>query len=81
MSFSRSPPSTSWRTSCVPPGSTFDFHRYLAHHAFANETAVGPHRIPATQYDPVWSQQAWDRTFRFLGQLARVILRKRISAG
>lgn len=48
-------------------GVTFDFHRYLAHHAFANETAVGPQRIPATQYDPVWSQQAWDRTFRFLG--------------
>ncbi len=49
-------------------GVAFDFHRYLAHHAFGNETAVGPHRIPATQYDPVWSQQAWDRTFRFLGR-------------
>jgi carboxymethylenebutenolidase len=48
-------------------GVAFDFHRYLAHHAFANETAVGPRRIPATQYDPVWSQQAWDRTFRFFG--------------
>src|ERR1700677_4410628 len=47
---------------------TYDFHRYLAHHAFANETAVGPHRIPQTQYDAVWSQQAWDRTFRFLGR-------------
>jgi carboxymethylenebutenolidase len=46
----------------------FDFHRYLAHHAFANETAVGPGRIPATQYDPVWSQQAWDRTFNFFGR-------------
>ncbi len=46
----------------------FDFHRYLAHHAFANETAVGPHRIPITQYDAVWSQQAWDRTFRFFGR-------------
>jgi carboxymethylenebutenolidase len=46
---------------------SFEFHRYLAHHAFANETAVGPGRIPATQYDPVWSQQAWDRTFRFFG--------------
>jgi len=46
----------------------FDFHRYLAHHAFANETAVGPRRIPATQYDAVWSQQAWDRTFRFFGR-------------
>ena len=45
----------------------YDFHRYLARHAFANETAVGPHRIPQTQYDAVWSQQAWDRAFRFLG--------------
>jgi len=46
----------------------YDFHRYLAHHAFANETAVGPHRIPQTQYDAIWAQQAWDRTFRFLGR-------------
>jgi len=46
----------------------FEFHRYLAHHAFANETAVGPQRIPQTQFDPVWSQQAWDRTFRFFGR-------------
>jgi carboxymethylenebutenolidase len=47
---------------------SFEFHRYLAHHAFANETAVGPHRIPQTQFDPVWSQQALDRTFRFFGR-------------
>jgi carboxymethylenebutenolidase len=46
----------------------YDFHRYLAHHAFANETAIGPHRIAQTQYDAVWSQQAWDRTLRFLGR-------------
>ena len=39
--------------------------------AFANETAVGPGRIPATQYDPVWSQQAWDRTFSFFGRWLR----------
>jgi carboxymethylenebutenolidase len=45
----------------------FEFHRYLARHGFANETAVGPGRIPATQYDAAWAQQAWDRTFRFLG--------------
>jgi carboxymethylenebutenolidase len=45
----------------------FDFHRYLARHAFANETAVGPGRLPATQYDPVWAQRAWDRTFSFFG--------------
>jgi len=47
---------------------SYDFHRYLAHHAFANETAVGAQRIPQTQYDAVWSQQAWDRTFRFFGR-------------
>jgi carboxymethylenebutenolidase len=44
------------------------FHRYLAHHAFANETAVGPGRISRTQFDPVWAQQAWDRTLTFLGR-------------
>jgi len=49
-------------------GVTTDFHRYLAHHAFANETAVGAGRIPATQFDPVWAQQAWDRTLRFFGR-------------
>jgi len=46
----------------------FEFHRYLAHHAFANETAVGLGRIPATQFDAVWAQQAWDRTLRFFGR-------------
>ncbi len=49
-------------------GVAFDFHRYLAHHAFANETAVGPGRIPATQYDSAWAQQAWDRSLRFFGR-------------
>jgi carboxymethylenebutenolidase len=49
----------------------FDFHRYLARHAFANETALGPRRLPATQFDPVWSQQAWDRTFTFFGRWLR----------
>jgi carboxymethylenebutenolidase len=49
-------------------GVHYEFHRYLAHHAFANETAVGPGRIAATQYDPVWAQQAWDRTQRFFGK-------------
>jgi carboxymethylenebutenolidase len=49
-------------------GSAFEFHRYLAYHAFANETAVGPGRLPATQYDPVWAQQAWDRSLRFFGR-------------
>ena len=49
-------------------GVTFDFHRYLAHHAFGNEQAVGPGRIAETHYDPVWAQQAWDRTLTFLAR-------------
>ena len=49
-------------------GVNFEFHRYLAHHAFANETAVGPGRISFTQYDPAWARTAWDRTLRFFGR-------------
>ncbi|MFM2068111.1 MAG: hypothetical protein RLZZ584_3020 [Pseudomonadota bacterium] len=49
-------------------GVAIDGHRYLARHGFANETAVGPNRLPATQYDPAWAQQAWDRTLRFFGR-------------
>lgn len=49
-------------------GVSTEFHRYLAHHAFANEEAVGPGRIAATQYDPVWAAHAWDRTLTFLGR-------------
>ena len=52
----------------VDAGVDVDFHRYLAHHAFANETAVGPNRIGITQYDPVWAQQAWDRALTFFGR-------------
>lgn len=49
-------------------GVAYTGHRYLAYHAFANETAVGPHRIAMTQYDAAWAQIAWDRTLRFFGQ-------------
>jgi carboxymethylenebutenolidase len=49
-------------------GVNASFHRYLAHHGFANENAVGPGRISRTQFDPVWSQMAWDRTLTFLGR-------------
>lgn len=49
-------------------GVAIEFHRYLARHGFANETAVGPGRIPQTQFDPAWAQQAWDRTLRFFGR-------------
>lgn len=48
-------------------GVAFEFYRYLAQHGFANETAVGVHRLPITQYDAAWSQIAWDRTFSFFG--------------
>ena len=47
---------------------TYEGQRYLAQHAFANETAVGPHRLPITQYDAAWAQIAWDRTLRFFGR-------------
>ncbi len=49
-------------------GVAYSGHRYLAHHAFANETAQGPQRIAVTQYDPAWAQVAWDRTLRFFGR-------------
>jgi len=49
----------------------FEFHRYLARHGFANETALGPRRLPGTQFDPVWAQQAWDRTFTFFARWLR----------
>lgn len=49
-------------------GTTYTGHRYLAQHAFANETAQGRNRIAITQYDAAWAQLAWDRSFAFLGQ-------------
>lgn len=55
-------------TTLIDAGVRAEFHRYLAYHAFANETAVGPGRIAGTQYDPVWSEQAWDRTLTFFGR-------------
>ena len=49
-------------------GVRYEGHRYLAHHAFANEEAQGPGRIAGTQYDAAWAQQAWDRAMRFFGR-------------
>ena len=49
-------------------GVAYEGYRYLAQHGFANETAMGPRRLPITQYDPAWAQIAWDRTFRFFGK-------------
>lgn len=49
-------------------GVKYEGHRYLAYHAFANETAHGRNRIAMTQYDARWAELAWDRTMRFFGQ-------------
>ena len=49
-------------------GVRYDGHRYLAQHAFANETAQGPKRLPITQFDAAWAQIAWDRSFAFFGR-------------
>lgn len=49
-------------------GVRYEGHRYLAFHAFANETAQGPGRIPLTQYDAHWAMVAFDRTMRFFGR-------------
>ncbi|MEQ1805512.1 MAG: dienelactone hydrolase family protein [Burkholderiaceae bacterium] len=49
-------------------GAAYTGQRYLAQHGFANEDAVGPRRLPITQYDAAWAQIAWDRTFSFFGK-------------
>jgi carboxymethylenebutenolidase len=49
-------------------GVAYTGQRYLAQHGFANETALGPKRLPITQYDAAWAQIAWDRTFSFFGK-------------
>ena len=47
----------------------FEFHRYDALHAFANETQVGEGRLlPALEYDAPKAQQAWQRTLAFFGR-------------
>jgi carboxymethylenebutenolidase len=47
----------------------FEFHRYRALHAFANETQTPGHQtLPALLYDPLAAQTAYDRTLRFFGR-------------
>jgi carboxymethylenebutenolidase len=46
-------------------GMNFEFHRYQAMHAFANETAVGPNRLPIVEYKPEAAATAWERTLYF----------------
>lgn len=52
-------------------GVNFEFHRYPARHAFANETQVGAARLPTTEYQPEAAALAWDRTLAFFGKQLR----------
>jgi carboxymethylenebutenolidase len=45
----------------------FEFHRYKAKHAFANETADSK-KLPIVQHDPAAAKLAWGRTMDFLGK-------------
>ena len=46
----------------------FEFHRYQAKHAFANETQVGEKKLPITEYNPEAAELAWRRTMEFLAR-------------
>ena len=45
----------------------FEFHRYLAHHAFANETADSK-GLAILKYDPAAAALAWSRTLAFFAK-------------
>ena len=45
----------------------FEFHRYNAKHAFANETADSK-KLPILKYDAELAALAWRRTMEFLGK-------------
>jgi carboxymethylenebutenolidase len=45
----------------------FEFHRYNAKHAFANETADSK-KLDMLKYDPKAAEQAWKRTMDFLAK-------------
>jgi carboxymethylenebutenolidase len=48
-------------------GVSFEFHRYEAKHAFANETADSKH-LPYLKSDAVAAALAWQRTLEFFGK-------------
>ena len=52
-------------TTLKAAGVNFEFHRYQAMHAFANETQVGAARLPITEYKPEAAATAWERTLYF----------------
>jgi carboxymethylenebutenolidase len=48
----------------------FEFHRYNAKHAFANETADSKN-LPILKYDPKAAEVAWGRTMDFIAKHLR----------
>jgi carboxymethylenebutenolidase len=52
-------------------GVRFEFHRYPAKHAFANETQVPPGCPPSNAYEPGAAASAWQRTLEFFGRELR----------
>ena len=48
-------------------GTKFEFHRYDAKHAFANETADSKN-MAMLKYDPVLAELAWRRTMAFFAK-------------
>ena len=51
-------------------GVSFEFHRYDAKHAFANEAADSKN-LPMLKYDPAAAQLAWQRTMEFFATQLR----------
>jgi carboxymethylenebutenolidase len=47
--------------------ASFEFHRYKAKHAFANEEA-NERRLPPLEYNPQAAELAWKRTMEFFEQ-------------
>jgi carboxymethylenebutenolidase len=45
-------------------GVKYEFHRYKAKHAFANEQA-NERKLPPLEYNPQAAEQAWSRTLEF----------------
>jgi len=52
-------------------GVSFEFHRYQAKHAFANETQTPPNCPPSNEYKPAAAATAWERTLDFWGKQLR----------
>jgi carboxymethylenebutenolidase len=49
----------------------FEFHRYQAKHAFANETLTGDRTLPMAEHEPRAAALAWSRTLQFFARHLR----------